>query len=317
MTSRLELALGVLNGAVGDYLARTRNGLATEMTLVHQGRPVPAAAAALARAYPQASRRAVLLVHGLMCTEDVWRLPDGSDYGSLLERDFGWTPLYLRFNSGLPIPDNGVALARLLEALPDVYPGPLEELVFVGFSLGGLVVRSACHEASLAGSPWLKRVRRAFYVGTPHRGAALERLGRAAAGLLRVIPDPYARLVAELGDLRSEGIKDLGDADLRHEDRARRRDGITLRDPQHPVPLLPGIAHHLVAGSVARDPRLSLLFGDAVVALSSATDGSLRAASPLPADRVHVIPEATHLQLAHDLRVYDRLRAWCAEGPDS
>lgn len=31
MGQKLDLALGVLNGAVGDYLVRTRNGLALDM----------------------------------------------------------------------------------------------------------------------------------------------------------------------------------------------------------------------------------------------------------------------------------------------
>ena len=308
MGRTLELALGVLNGAVGDYLLRTGNGLATPMTFVRDGAPVAPAAVA-------GGRRLVVLVHGLMCTEAVWELPDGSDYGTLLARDLGYAPLYVRYNTGLPIPENGLLLSRLLDALVDASPGPVDELLLLGFSMGGLVVRSACHVATGAGSAWLPAVRRAIYVATPHLGAPAERVGRALSRLLGAIDDPYTRLAAQLGDLRSDGIKDLGDADLRHEDRARRRPTIALRDPRHPVPLLPQIRHHLVAGALPRDPRLAALFGDGIVPIASGTDGHFAggAEAALPPDHVKVLGGVAHLSLAHHPDVYAHIRAWCEE----
>ena len=87
MATKLDEALAVLNGAVGDMLARTGNGLQLEMGLVRGGRPVPIEREALARACPDVTGRVVVLVHGLMCTESIWTLPDASDYGSLLARD--------------------------------------------------------------------------------------------------------------------------------------------------------------------------------------------------------------------------------------
>jgi triacylglycerol lipase len=316
MGKKLELAIAVLNGAVGDHLARTGNGLATEMTCIADGRPLPMEGAALAAAHPAASPRVAILVHGLMCTEDIWTHEDGSDYGSLLARDHAFTPLYVRYNTGLPIAENGKALAALLDQLVEAYPVPIEEIVPLGYSMGGLVVRSACHIASVASSAsrWLPLVRRAMYVGTPHLGAPGERLGRVVAKVLRAVPDPYTQLAAELADLRSDGIKDLGDADLRHEDRARRLPRISLRDPRHPVPLLPAIQHFLVAGSLSTDARLASVFGDSVVPLGSATDGSCidAATFALPPDHVRIVSGASHVTLAHDAAVYEHLRVWCA-----
>jgi pimeloyl-ACP methyl ester carboxylesterase len=249
-----------------------------------------------------------------MCTESVWDLPGGGDYGAFLERDFGFTPLYLRYNSGLAIPDNGAELARLLEALLGVWPVALEEILLLGFSMGGLVVRAACHQASVAGMRWLSLVRRAFYVGTPHLGAPYERVGRVLAKLASAVPDPFARLAAQIGDLRSDGIKDLGDADLRHEDRARRRVG-SLRDPEHPVPLLPAIQHYIVAGALSTDPRLAMVFGDALVPMGSGTNG-LRTEPgtlALPPRHVKIFAGTAHMTLAHDPHVYEQLREWCEE----
>lgn len=323
MGRKLELAIAVLNGAVGDHLARTGNGLATPMTCVANGEPFAMERAAIARVHPEATPRVAVLLHGLMCSEDIWKLPDGSDYGSLLARDHGFTPFYLRYNSGLTIAENGAALASLLSLLVVEYPVAIEEIVPIGFSMGGLVVRSACHVASIAvpraseGSAahaWLPRVRRAMYVGTPHQGAPMERVGRFVSKVLRSVDDPYTQLAAQLADLRSDGVKDLGDADLRHEDRARRLPQISLRDPRHPVPLLPQIKHYLVAGSLSMDVRLASLFGDSVVPLPSATDGSCvdAATFALPPDHVKIMRGTSHMTLSHDPAVYEHLRAWCA-----
>ncbi len=306
MGKKLELAIAILNGAVGDHLDRTGNGLATSMGLVHRGRPLPIERSALADAYPAASGRLVILVHGLMCTEDVWTHDDGADYGSLLERDLDLSPLYLRYNSGLAIATNGRSLDALLSSLVLEYPRPIEEIVLLGYSMGGLVVRSACHAASTraaamassgdaAEDAWLPLVRRAIYVGTPHLGAPSERAGRYVARVLRRVDDPYTRLVAEVADLRSEGVKDLGDA-------------------RHPVPLLPRIQHYLVAGSLTADARLAALFGDSVVPLGSATDGACfdAATFALPPSHVRIASGTSHVRLARDLAVYAHVKEWCA-----
>jgi triacylglycerol lipase len=354
MGKKLEQAISILNGALGDHLARTGNGLATRMTLVQGGVAVAAEPAALARAYPAAGPRAVLLVHGLMSTEHLWDMPgdmpapgEGADapaeetaaaardYGAALAADLGYTPLYLRYNSGRAIADNGADLAALLEQLVDAYPAPLEEILLLGHSMGGLVIRSACHTATERGDRWLARVRRCIYVGTPHLGAPLERLGRGVTRLLRAVPDPYTRMVADIGNLRSSGIKDLGNADLRHGDADLRRRGsslrrdvtaaaagalagaaasVSLRDRRHPVPLLPELEHYLVAGSVSASPFLTACFGDGIVPLGSATDGlaaSLGSAA-LPPSHVAVFPGISHIGLARHPGVYDRIRAWCA-----
>jgi triacylglycerol lipase len=111
---------------------------------------------------------------------------------------------------------------------------------------------------------------------------------------LRSIPDPYTRLIADIGDLRSIGLRNLGDA-------------------SHPVPLLPEIRHYLVAGTLAADPWLALWFGDALVPLSSATAGACRDAktTSLPPEHVKIFASFAHMRLAHDPAVYAQLRSWC------
>jgi triacylglycerol lipase len=314
---KLEQSLAILNGVLGDHLARTANGLSTALSFVSEGVPVTVDRATFARVIPRAKPKVAVLVHGLMCTEQVWKMSDGSDYGSLLERDLAVTPLYVRYNSGRAIADNGAALSDLLEALGDAYPSMIEEIVPIGFSMGGLVIRSACHAAQKKGHTWLSRVRRAIYIGTPHGGAPLERAGRLLVRVLRSVPDPYTRLIADIGDLRSLGLRNLGDGHVHEDQNACQTAGsISLRDRRHPVPLLPEIQHYLIAGALAADPRLALWFGDALVPLSSATAdacGDVRTAM-FPPDHVKVFHAFAHMRLAHDPAVYAQIRAFC-EGP--
>ena len=313
----LEILIGVLNGAVGDYLKRTSNGLATPMTLVHEDRPLPVTRAALSAAHPAASPRPVVFVHGLMSTEDVWRMPDGETYGSLLARDLGITPLHVRFNSGLHVSENGEALDALLEQLVEAYPVPIDELILVGHSMGGLVVRSAAHAASERDRRWLPLCKRAFYLGTPHLGAPLERFGNVVTWALATIPNPYTRVVADVINLRSSGVKDLRYANLRREDWEGADANALLQNRRHPVPLLPHIRHHLMAATLTQDPEMALFFGDALVPLRSATGRSRDAdrCAPFPQSHVKIIPALDHLRLAHHPEVYAQLRAWCEETP--
>lgn len=308
MGKSLETTLAVLNGLVGNYLARTNNGLATEMSLFHDDQPLALDREALRITYPEARPRLVVFVHGLMNTESVWRMPDGTDYGSLLERDLDWTSCYVRYNTGVAIADNGARLSALLQSLVDAYPVPLEELLLVGFSMGGLVIRAACHTSAMAQHTWRAHVRRIVYVGTPHLGAPGERLGKLTSSVLASIPNAYTRLIAEIVNLRSDGIQDLAHAVLRPEDREVARKLWDLRDARHPVPLLPEIEHHLIAGSLFVDPRLALLFGDSVVTMASATYAG-QALELLPPERVHVLPGLGHIALAHHPEVYKIIKA--------
>jgi pimeloyl-ACP methyl ester carboxylesterase len=310
---KLEQSLAILNGVLGDHLARTDNGLAITLSFVHEGAPLSMSRSAFARALPKARPKIVVLVHGLMCTEQIWKMRDGSDYGSLLERDFAVTPLYVRYNSGRAIVENGAALANLLEDLGNAYPETIDEMLLIGFSMGGLIIRSACHVAKQKRHAWLSRVKCAIYIGTPHRGSPIERAGRLLVRTLRIVPDPYTRLLADIGDLRSLGLQNLGDRDLEHEDAALPRTaGTPLCDQRHPVPLLPEIQHYLIAGALAKGPWLALWFGDALVPLSSATAdacGDVKTVI-LPPERVKIFHAFAHMRLAHDPAVYAQIRAW-------
>ena len=54
----------------------------------------------------------------------------------------GVTPVYLRYNPGRHISENGRDLAHRLQALVDAWPVPVEAISILAHSMGGLVSRS-------------------------------------------------------------------------------------------------------------------------------------------------------------------------------
>ena len=149
--------IAALNGVVGDYLVATGNPLAIPMRLRHQGQYLPIEAESLSAIIQKPSARLVVLVHGLCLSDQNWNRK-GHDHGVALERDLGYTPIYLHYNTGLHISDNGREFAEMLDALVANWPAPVEELAIVGHSMGGLVARSAYHYGSAAGHDWTRRL---------------------------------------------------------------------------------------------------------------------------------------------------------------
>jgi triacylglycerol lipase len=268
------------------------------------------------RAHPQPSSKLCVLVHGLSCNEHIWSfdLPpdmseaDGSqgDYGSLLHMQFGSTPFYVRYNTGVSIAQNGRGLANLLQALCDSYPSTVREILLIGHSMGGLVLRSACHYAGQHQESWVQQVRHIFYVGTPHDGADLERLAYRAAGILQAVPNPVTRLVGSTLDRRSRGIKDLRYGTLLEPDVMDEGWDDLAHHHRRVVPWLPQAQHYLVGGTWRGDPNhvVSTLLGDGLVSAPAAMDGII------PEENVRLFPGTRHLQLARSWEVYQQITAW-------
>jgi hypothetical protein len=306
--------LAVLNGVIGDYLHRRGNPLATEGVLLHRGAPLALEPDALRQALPGADGRLAVWVHGLCTDEEVWTVPEapGLSFPRRLEEELGFVPLLLRYNSGRHVSDSGELLAAMLERLVESYPAPLEELLLVGFSMGGLVIRSALHAAAERDHAWVRSVRQAIYIGTPHLGTPVERLGRGIAWTLRTVPHPITRLVAAVADLRSAGIQDMGHGRL-IAGHWRAVDPAALRPAPHPfLPLPPGIRHGLIAGRLRDGDRASILAllgdGDGMVPLASACAGHACR------DRLRVVGGVGHVGLVRHPEVWDQLLTWCAEG---
>ena len=261
-----EALLSALNGVMGDRLAADANPLALPMELRQHGHALDLAAL---RASGKATGKVLLLVHGL-CMNDLQWQRAGHDHGAHLAQALGYTPVYLRYNTGQHTSTNGQALAERLEALLQDWPVPVQELSVLAHSMGGLVMRAACHSAATASQRWPAALRHMVFLGTPHHGAPLERAGHWVDVLLD--STPYSRPFARLGQLRSAGITDLRyghvlDADWQGRDRFRRSP-----DTRTPLPLPAGVDCYTVAATLAarRSPLAERLVGDGLVPLRSA-----------------------------------------------
>ncbi len=297
-------AVSALNGVLGDHLAATRNPLAIRMTLRRGGHALRLQRSALADALPDARSHVVVLAHGL-CMNDLQWTRNGHDHGAALGRDIDCTPVYLHYNSGLPIALNGRRLSRLLEALLAQWPVPLRRLSIVGHSMGGLVARSACVHAAQRGHAWLGRLEALVFLGTPHRGAPLERGGHWFEILLAV--SPYSAPFARLGKIRSAGI-----TDLRHS--AVFGPGTEADRPGgHIPPLPPGVRCLAIGATLGRrtGDLKDRLVGDGIVPLPSALGRGGRGTPALfPRDAQWISYETSHLELLARSAVYEQIRRW-------
>jgi len=295
--------ISIVNGVYGDYLAQAGNPLAIEMSFHRDGKPIdpssPAAhTAASGRAAP--TGKVVVFVHGLCMSVQQWTR-DGYSHGAALEDALGHTPLYLRYNSGLPIAENGRLFAEMLETLVDRWPVPIEELSIVGHSMGGLVARGACHAGEARQHRWPRQLRRLIFLGTPHHGAPLERGGHGLDYLLEL--SPYSAPFTRLGKARSAGIQDL-------------RHGTITADGHRRVPLPRGVDCFAIAATLAERRSLvtDRLVGDGLVPLDSALGRHPERSRALRFPKQHrwIGFNMGHLDLLHRPEVYARLHEWIA-----
>ena len=90
-------------------------------------------------------------VLGSLCgSEETWKLYSDDQHRPYAERlaaDLGYTPLHIRYNSGLHTSETGALLSDQLDRLARHWPGGLAELRVLAHSMGGLITRSAVHHA--------------------------------------------------------------------------------------------------------------------------------------------------------------------------
>ena len=300
-TPRGRLVNAAVNGLIGDRLARERPRLAVPLAVRRDGRDVPLRTDALQTAFPAATGRVALLLHGLSEDESAFgRHRDrlGTTYADTLA-ELGWTPVLLRANSGLSLRENGVALAALVEDLVEAWPVGVARIAFVGHSMGGLMIRAACAVATDAREPWTDLLTDVVTLGTPHLGAPLaDGVGRGSRALGRL---PESAAFGRILDQRSVGVLDLV-AGLGDE-----------------APALPHVHYHLVSATLSRSPRhpVGWALGDLLVRQPSAYGASRRHPGLFPgANRLH-LPRAGHFDLLNHPDVHRALREWLGETAES
>jgi len=310
-TPEREAVIAALNGVWGDHLADSGNPLAITLALRIAGRPLDLSAESLEEQVPEPSGKLLVLAHGL-CMSDLQWTRRGHDHGLALARDLGFTPVYLHCNSGRHVSQNGREFAALLEHLVAQWPVPVDELVIVGHSMGGLVARSACHQAGQSGQVWLASLTKLVFLGTPHHGAPLERGGQQIDRVLGL--SPYVAPFARLGKTRSAGITDLRFGNLQDADWHARDRHSQRRDDRKPTPLPLGVAAYLLAATTAERAGgvHGAVIGDGLVPLASALGEHRNAALALAVPKSHrrIVTSCGHLDLLCREDVYAQLRAW-------
>lgn len=308
-----DALVAALNGVLGDHLVATGNPLAKPMELRHDGRALPDDPAELAARLPEAASGVIVFLHGLCMTEGQW-VRAGRDRGAELAADLGLTTLRLDYNTGLHVSQNGAALAARLEALVDQWPRPLERIVLVGHSMGGLVARSAEIHAVEAGLRWRNLLTDMVFLGTPHHGAPLEKAGHWLDVVLGATP--YAAPFARLGRVRSAGIADLRHGALHEDDRKGGAGVGVFADRRRPRPLPADVECWTIAAATAQaDNRFADgVIGDGLVPLASALGQHRDPARALafPTDHQRVVRGIGHLEPMWSDEVFEQMRAWLA-----
>ena len=306
-----------INGFWGDYLSRTNSRLDLGMTLRNHGRYLPATAEAFAAAFPNPTNKVCVFVHSLAATEWLWSLSSEHHYGdhdvtfgTRLADDLGFTPIYIRYNSGRHISENGRALAKLITEALEAYPVPVEEVALVGHSMGGLVARSAAHYAREHGEPWIAQLRHVACIGSPHLGAPLEKAVNVLTAVLKKLDAAGAQVPAEILDSRSAGVKDLRYGYTIDEEWAGKDPDEVFADARRNVPLVDGVGYYFLATTIAHDPEhpLGQLLGDLMVRLPSASGEAPEPARRIPFSSGAVFSGMNHVHIANHPDVYEALR---------
>ena len=309
-----DAVIGALNGVLGDHLESTGNPLGIRMHLRRDGVPLESSKEELRRSVQHPNARLIVMVHGLCVTDTVWSLR-AHDHGKRLAQDLRADVVYLRYNSGQHVSTNGRELAQVLERTMASWPVPVNELLLVGHSMGGLVIRSACAAGIASKHRWIRRARALVFLGTPHFGAPLERGGHGVDILFGATP--YTVPFTRLSRLRSAGITDLRygsviDEDWQGRDRFAHRGYL-----RHAQPLPANVPAFAIAGSLSDGPdqRGRARRGDGLVPVASAlaqhADPAM--ALDLPASHRWVAYRTGHLDLLGSEAVYARMKMWLAD----
>ena len=293
---RTRFVRSAVNGLIGDRLLEERPQLAIPMAVRANGGDVDLADADdVAAAFPAAGGQVVVFLHGLCENESYWRLgrdDRGTTYAETLAAR-GWTPVFLRANTGLTLRENGAALTALLQRLVEGWPTDVERLALVGHSMGALIMRAAAAVASDVDAPWTDLVSEVVTLGGPHFGSPIaHRVGTGAVRLARL---PETAAFGRILEWRSAGVLDL------------------VEGLGEDIAPLPHARYRLVAATLTRSARhpVGRFAGDLLVRQPSAY-GRKGATDLFPESEVLHVGRADHFDLLNHPEVEAALLRWLA-----
>lgn len=173
--------------------------------------------------------------------------------------------------------------------------------------MGGLISRSACSYAEEQNLSWLNVLRDVACLGSPHQGAALERVGQMVTATLA--KSTFTNALSAAGKRRSAGIKDLRYGCLRHEDWEGGHPDEHVPVRITPVHILPDVRYCLVASNWKKSTAETI--GDGLVQVSSgmANAGVLGDEGKNNVHRT-LLQGLNHMELPRHESVYQILDEW-------
>ena len=321
---RGQLGQSLLNSMIGEYLEKESNPLAIQMGFFHQLKRLSLNAELAQQIDYPLSNKVVVFVHGLTTFESVWDYPaEGSSntsivnhyidvcfnpinnstpesYGKQLQEEFGFTPLFLRYNTGLSLEKNGRKFADQLNKLFKNYPIEIDDLMLVGFNMGGGLLSHTQYAAQKSNQSWLKVLSKCAYLGDSGENSLLANILQLTNDFLRHTPVHYINLLVNWFDYRSthpkpdiETTEDVGSTKVRR--------------PKYPV-FLESSRHYFIYGDLTKkgssvvNPSSSIL--DAKQKYSDAS------VVPPPHSQIVQLEGVPPFRLAHSERVYGLISTW-------
>ncbi|MEN8118938.1 MAG: alpha/beta hydrolase [Bacteroidota bacterium] len=298
----------ILNGLTGDAFEENNDPLAIKFSFRIKNQDIPLNKLTDYYDFQQYSGKVSILIHGLMGDEYMWKALDPNDenkIGDWLEKKKTCHVLYLRYNTGLHISENGRTLSNLLEQLINQYGNKIKQVNLIGHSMGGLVIRSAGYYADIQRQRWTEKLKTIFLIGVPNEGSYLAQIGFFVGHVFRKMDFTNNDYIAKFMDIRSNGIKDLSYAYLRDDDwlneNAEDLDKYTVSK----VRPIPGVKYYLIGGILGKKNNiLSSYFGDGLVSSDSALTDELNTHNLENIESV-IFEREDHLSLLESKQVVD------------
>jgi len=310
-SDKKEIILSVLNGVIGDYLEEKKNPLKIEMQFRYRLKSILLDRKSIKETYPNVNGKILLMLHG-SCMNDIQWTRKEHNHGNIIAKELNKTPIYLNYNSGRHISTNGKNLNDCLEELVKNWPVPIEELVIIAHSMGGLVARSALYYGGQAQKNWTKHLKKIVFLGTPHHGSHVERKGNYLDIILETIP--YVKPFARLGKIRSAGVTDLRygnlvDEDWQDNDRFERK-----ADQRQHIPLPNQIEFYSIAAVIGKKTTTvsAKILGDTLVDVKSALGQHKNPDKNLlfKKENSWIVYENNHLDLLSNPKIMEKIKEW-------
>ena len=299
-----EAIIAATNGVIGDYLHKHNNPLAIQMRFRRDGKAL--SKDELNKTIQQANGKVLILIHGLCMNDLHWQRKE-HDHGQALAADLGYTVLYLHYNTGKHISENGKELALILEQ----FATPKTSISILAHSMGGLLMRSACYYANKTRQEWLQHCKHIIFLGTPHHGALLEKGGNWLNTMLKV--SPYTEPFTKITNIRSCGITDLRYGNIVDEDWNQHQRFEHSQDQRVLVPLPENISCYAIA-STTSEKQDSLIadsiVGDGLVTVNSAFGVHKERDLNIPEQNRWLGRKINHNQLLENKEVYQVIKNW-------